>query len=174
MFLDIFCKKTKFSYPLNSADARSGETLKKQIPKERLYKIGYFFCDASPDSHQDQYQHAIDFIVKDGSLVYAARSGRVVDLVETNDSYGPGPEFADKLNYVTIDHGDCLSQYGHLQKGSPSAYGIQTGKQVMRGQVIGIVGKTGWVDFGECGDHLHFMVFVNDENSFHSVQVQFK
>src|SRR3989338_1959024 len=167
MFSKLFQRHKKFSYPLDISDAQTGELLKECVPKNRRYGVGPFYCDISPDSHNGPSQHAIDFIVKDGSIVYASRSGRVVDVVETHSTYGRGPTFADKLNYVTIDHGDCLSQYGHLQKGSPSMYGIHTGKQVMRGQVIGIVGKTGWVDYGEQGDHLLFMVFINDKKGFH-------
>lgn len=173
MFWKFFRREVKFSYPLDPGDAKTGEEFLGKVPKDQLYKIGSFFCDKSPNSHFGPYAHAIDFVVKDGSLVYAARSGRVTDVVEHNEIYGEGPAFADKLNYVTIDHGDCLSQYGHLKKDSPGTYGVHVGKHVMRGQVIGVVGKTGWVDYGEKGDHLHFMVFVNDREGFHSIPARF-
>ncbi len=174
MFDWLFSRKDLFSYPLSIADAASGELLKKYIPEERQYMTGPFYCDRSPDSHYGQFQHAIDFIVKDGSLVYAGKSGTVVDVVEHNTVYGETPEFADTLNYVTIQHDDCLSQYAHLEKNSPSAYGIYKGKHVMRGQVIGVVGKTGWVDAGTNGDHLHFMVFLETKDGFESIPAQFK
>ncbi len=173
MFAWLFPKKRAFSYPLNVHDARSGEQLKRYIPEERLYMIGPFHCDRSPNSHAGPFAHAIDFIVKDGSLVYAAKSGTVVDVVEHNTVYGEGPEFADTLNYVTIQHDDCLSQYAHLKKNSPSDYGIYKGKRVMRGQVIGVVGKTGWVDAGANGDHLHFMAFREHAEGFDSIPAQF-
>lgn len=163
-----------FTYPLDTRDAVTGQPLKTQVPSDRLYKIGPFFCDTSPDSHKGQFANAIDFIVADGVNVYSARSGVVVDIVEHNDKYGPGSEFAGYLNYVTLDHGDCYSQYAHLRKNSVSQFGLRVGKEVMRGQIIGIVGKTGWVDFGDSGDHLHFMVFTGSNNSVVSQPVTFK
>lgn len=170
----FFTRNTKFSYPLSADDAHTGEPLIHWVPKERLYKLGPFYCDRSPDSHSGNFTHAIDFIVKDGSLVHAARSGVVIDVVENNTEYGETPEYAGFLNYVTIKHDDCLSQYAHLGKNSPSSYGIYKGKHVMRGQVIGIVGKTGWVDSGENGDHLHFMVFKETPGGFESLPVTFQ
>ncbi|MES2225227.1 MAG: M23 family metallopeptidase [Patescibacteria group bacterium] len=116
----------------------------------------------------------MDFLVKDGTLVYAVKSGTVVEIVESNDVYGPGPDYAQYLNFVTIDHVNCYSQYAHLKKGSPTSYGLYVGKKVVTGQVIGIVGKSGWVDYGENGDHLHFMVFRNVSDGFISLPVEFK
>jgi murein DD-endopeptidase MepM/ murein hydrolase activator NlpD len=170
----FFKKAATFPYPLAVEDAPSGENLKKWVPEGRLYKLGPFYCDKSPHSHKGNFEHAIDFLVMDGSLVYASRSGTVVDVVEDNALYGEGPEYSSHLNYVTIRHDDCLTQYAHLQKKSPSSYGIYPGKQVVRGQTIGIVGKTGWVDFGEYGDHLHFMAFKETSGGFESMPVTFK
>ncbi len=166
--------KTKCSYPLDVRDASSGENLKVHVPPDQLYTVGPFYCDTSPGSHAGVFRHAIDFVVKDGSLVHAVKSGIVIDVVEHHTEYGKTADFADKLNYITIQHDNFLTQYAHLKKGSPSTYGIHKGKQVMRGQVIGIVGKTGWVDFGPDGDHLHFMAFIEKKGGFDSIPVQFE
>ena len=162
------------SYPLAPSDAPSGKELSEQVPPERLYKIGHFYCDKSPHSHNGPYRHAIDLIVKDGTPVYAVKSGTVVDVVESNEKYGPNPSFKEYLNYITIDHGRFYSQYAHLKKGSPSTYGIYKGKKVVLGQIIGTTGKSGWMDFGERGDHLHFMLFRDTNSGFESLPVQFE
>lgn len=167
-------RSARFTYPLDIKDAESGRALNEYIPKERRYRVGPFYCDTSPNTHTGAYAHAIDFAVRDGALVYATCSGTITDIVEHNSEYGEGAEYADKLNYVTIDHGDCYSQYAHLKKGSVSAHGLYVGKHVMRAQVIGVVGKTGWVDFGENGDHLHFMVFTGTGENMQSKPVTFK
>lgn len=173
--LNNFLKKdVQFSYPLNTSDAATGEILKEVVPEERLYRLGPFYCDTSPDTHHGRFLNAIDFIVRDGSYVHAARGGILIDVVEEHDVYGDDPSYADSLNYVTIDHEDGLfSQYAHLEKGSVQRQGVYVGKRVVRGQVIGVVGKTGWVNFEDMGDHLHFMVFRELRNSFESVPVTF-
>jgi murein DD-endopeptidase MepM/ murein hydrolase activator NlpD len=176
----LFNRSRHVGYPLSFADAKSGEEFADLVPEKHRYRIGPFYCDTSPDSHPGDYQHAIDFLVKDGSLVYSARSGIVTDVIESHDQYGSGPKYSPFLNYVTINHGGYYSQYAHLQKDSPSSYGIQIGKPVVRGQVIGTVGKSGWVDFGERDgeahfiDHLHFMLFRNTHDGFESIPVIFK
>ncbi|MEK7173936.1 MAG: hypothetical protein AAB710_02535 [Patescibacteria group bacterium] len=38
--------------------------------------------------------------------------------------------------------------------------GLQIGSRVVQGQVVAIVGKTGWTD----RDHLHFIVFRHDDD----------
>lgn len=174
MRLAFWRKQPKYAPPLSPADAHLGEVLAQFVPPGRLYRLGLFYCDKSPDSHTDRYSHAVDLLVPDGTLVYASRAGTVVDLVEDNTIYGKGPSFAKYLNYVTIDHHDGFySQYAHLAAASPASYGIHVGKQVVRGQALAKVGKCGWVDFGDNGDHLHFMVFRTDGDSFISVPVTF-
>lgn len=170
----FFDNKDKIEYPLSKRDAVSGEELMKFVPEERRYRIGPFYCDSTPHSHKGRYEHAIDFLVKDGALVYAVQSGTVIDVVESNEKYGEDPECAKYLNYVTIDHGGRYSQYAHLKKGSPTSYGIYKGKKVVRGQVIGVVGKSGWMDFGENSDHLHFMLFRDVGQSFESLPAHFE
>jgi murein DD-endopeptidase MepM/ murein hydrolase activator NlpD len=44
--------------------------------------------------------------------------------------------------------------YLHLKKNSMKKYKIKVGQKVKKGQVIGEVGKSGFI----CGVHLHFQV----------------
>ena len=58
-------------------------------------------------------------------------------------------------NYVTIKHNSVYTTtYMHLSK---FAKGIQPGKRVKQGDVIGYVGDTGY----SFGDHCHFEVYQN-------------
>ena len=174
-FRNFFSSSPTYSYPLDVQDAPRGEELIQYAPEEVLYRIGPFYCDKSPVSHTGKHIHAIDFLVPDGTLVKASRSGTVLDVVEHHEKYGPDRSFAEFLNYVTVDHGDgYFSQYAHLEKQSPSYYCIKVGKKFMRGQVISAFGKNGWVEYGEHGDHLHFMVFQEEGDSFMSVPVEFE
>lgn len=171
----LWSKRGLYALPLDPRDAPRGESLATHTKKDLIYKIGPFFCDKSPISHVAPYEHAIDFLVPDGTLVYAARGGTVIEVVEHNKQYGDGPAYAGYLNYITIDHGDgTFGQYAHLAKNSPTAHGIYVGKKVVRKQLLGEVGKNGWVEGGEYGDHLHFMVFRPQGNSFISIPVLFE
>jgi murein DD-endopeptidase MepM/ murein hydrolase activator NlpD len=56
------------------------------------------------------------------------------------------------LNLGLINGKNITVIYNHM-----SAYRVSTGQQVARGQVVGLVGTTGW----STGCHLHFTVMVN-------------
>lgn len=171
----IFSKaSTAFSYPLEEKVAPLGKQFANHFSSERCYRIGPFYCDTSPNTHTGLFAHAIDFLVPDGSKVLATAPGQVIEIIEHNTEYGEGPAFSDKLNYVTIEHENQLySQYAHLKAGSVSMQGLRVGSHVVRGQVIGLVGKTGWVEGGEYGDHLHFMIFKDSPDGASSVPITF-
>jgi len=60
-------------------------------------------------------------------------------------------------NYVVIDHGNgLLSYYGHMARAL-----VQTGQRVAQGQIIGIMGSTGF----STGPHCHFEICVNNGQS---------
>jgi murein DD-endopeptidase MepM/ murein hydrolase activator NlpD len=82
----------------------------------------------------------IDFAAKQGTPIYATADG-VVKLAQNNGGYG---------NCVFIDHlYGFESRYGHLQK-----ILIRSGQRVERGDIIGLVGKSGIAT----APHLHFEV----------------
>lgn len=90
------------------------------------------------------FKWAIDFLVPDGSLVLAAAYGRVVELKEDSTEWGDGPQFRDKLNYVTIQHqGGEFSQYCHLAKDSVRENAVMLGNEVYQMQPIGKTAKPG-------------------------------
>lgn len=177
--------KLIYQLPVSPKDERAilvGRELTQGIPESRLRMVGPFLTASCPETHIGPFLHAIDFLVPDGTTVFASRDGEVNDVVECHDEWGNGPEFRYKLNYVTLKHHDSktgmleFSQYCHLFKGSVSTHGLRLGSKVKVGQPIGSVGKTGWTD----RDHLHFIVFRlekdNPENpfGFRSLEIKFK
>jgi murein DD-endopeptidase MepM/ murein hydrolase activator NlpD len=85
----------------------------------------------------------IDIGVGEGTPIRAAGSGTVI-MASYNGGYG---------NYTCIDHGGGVSTcYGHQ-----SQINVSAGQSVSQGQVIGLVGNTGF----SFGPHLHFEVRVN-------------
>jgi murein DD-endopeptidase MepM/ murein hydrolase activator NlpD len=67
------------------------------------------------------------------------------------DSTGFDPKMG---NMVSVSHGHGIeTQYGHLSK-----ILVKRGQTVKRGDVLGLVGNTGF----STGPHLHYMVKVND------------
>lgn len=119
-------------------------------------------------SHKGEGKYALDFNLKEGTEVYAARQGIVV---ETEDSYSEGGDdrsLIDKANYVSILHDDgTFAQYSHLKK---SGVTVKKGQKVRAGERIGLSGETGFVT----GPHLHFTVLKTKKGGgFVSIPVKF-
>lgn len=174
-----------FNYPISLHDKAaiaSGDMLSFDTPEEELRRVGPFLTTLSPHTHKGPYLYAIDFLVQDGTAVLAGNGGVVIEIVENFSEWGNGPEFRDKLNYLTIKHVEPstgkiqFSQYCHLAKNSVSECGIKIGNEVVVGQPIARVGKSGWTD----RDHLHFIVFRGESVSkknpfgFRSLKVKFR
>ena len=101
-------------------------------------------------SHKNE--RALDFKVKKGTRVCAARSGVVVSLREDSDKGGLKKENLSDGNYVSIQHSDgSVAHYWHLQKDGAIA---NVGDTVKTGQCIALSGNTGYSSF----PHLHFEV----------------
>jgi murein DD-endopeptidase MepM/ murein hydrolase activator NlpD len=102
-------------------------------------------------SHQDRY--ALDFNMPEGTMIYAARGGVVVDYKDTYNRGGPDPSLTGEANYISIQHSDgTIGQYAHLQRGGVR---VALGQRIQPGDVIGLSGNTGY----STGPHLHFEVF---------------
>ena len=89
------------------------------------------------------FHPGVDFGAPTGTQIHAAGDGTVVYAGEES-GYG---------NYTCITHGGGIATcYGHQ-----SLILVKVGDHVSRGQVIGLVGSTGY----STGPHLHFEVRVN-------------
>ena len=97
----------------------------------------------------------LDFKMKMGSPITAARSGVVVALQESNTKGGASSKYFRQANSVTIRHSDgTLSSYGHLKF---NGVVVNVGDTVQQGQLIAYSGNTGYSAL----PHLHFSVFRN-------------
>ena len=90
--------------------------------------------------------HGVDYVAPAGTPVKSIGSGKVV---------ARGYEAGGGGNYIKIQHNSVYTtSYMHLRG---FAAGIQVGKQVQQGEVIGYVGSTGL----STGPHLDFRVYRN-------------
>lgn len=93
--------------------------------------------------HAESFHNGIDIANDVGAPVYAAGDGRV-SYAEWKSGYG---------RMIMIDHGHGFSsEYGHL-----SAFAVEEGDKVSKGEVIGRVGTSG----ASTGPHLHFIIMKN-------------
>ena len=113
--------------------------------KRRVIQAAY-----SNLSHKGEI--ALDFNVKIGTTICAARSGVVVASYGESNRGGHKAEYMNDGNHVIIEHSDgSQAMYWHLQfKGAL----VNVGDTVKAGQVIGRSGNTGYSAF----PHLHFEV----------------
>jgi len=95
------------------------------------------------------YRHfhtGVDLSAPSGTAVGAAADGVVVAVGHGATGYG---------NYVIIAHGGGVATlYGHLLRTT-----VNVGQKVVRGELIGLEGSTGY----STGPHLHFELRVNEQ-----------
>lgn len=89
--------------------------------------------------------HGIDYLVPEGTAVFATADGTVKALSEKNSTHGKA---------ITIDHGNGYqTSYSHLLD-----IRVKRGQSVKRGDIIALSGNTG-LSFAP---HLHYEVIYND------------
>lgn len=111
------------------------------MPIKGKYRITDDFAD---HKKRGSVAPGVDFAVKVGTPVYAARTGRVKVAVAGNGSGG---------TMVEISHakGTQRSAYKHLSK-----LAVKVGQRVNAGDLIGYSGNTG----NTTGPHLHFDIRI--------------
>ena len=124
------------------------------LPFEHRKKV--FLIQAYESSFSHKGERALDFKVKKGTKICAARDGVVTSVRKDSDKGGLKPENMSDGNYVIIRHNDgSAAWYWHLQK--DGVY-VKEGDSVKTGQLIGLSGNTGYSAF----PHLHFEVQGKD------------
>lgn len=132
--------------------------------KGKAYRIvqGYF----GPFSHKERA--ALDFKMKRGTKICAARNGVVVRVKEDGDRGGWNRKYRPYGNNIVIEHEDgSRAGYWHLQYNGAL---VNVGDTVQQGQVIGLSGKTGYAAM----PHLHFLVWRNKNNQWQQIATRFK
>jgi len=113
---------------------------------------GYF----SSFTHKERA--ALDFNMKRGTKITAARDGVVVRAKEDGTKGGFNKKYRSDGNNIVIQHADgTRAGYWHLQHNGAL---VNVGDTVKTGQVIALSGKTGYAAV----PHLHFLVWRFDGN----------
>ena len=146
----LFSCGVPFRYA-NSTQAKSDSSFVYALPypigKKHLLIQGY----NSWLSHKGRL--ALDFKMKKGSPVLAARNGVVTAVVESATRGGLKNKYLHNGNYVIVRHSDgTQAYYGHLQYNGAL---VNVGDTITQGQVIAKSGSTGYSAF----PHLHFIVW---------------
>jgi murein DD-endopeptidase MepM/ murein hydrolase activator NlpD len=111
--------------------------------------------------------YAVDIAVPDGTAVYAARAGTVINVRHDSFRGGTTGAMADQANLIEILHDDgTIAVYGHLHWDSIR---VRIGQHVVLGEYIANSGNTGF----SSGPHLHFAVWRNAGYVDVSVPVEF-
>ncbi|MBP3456283.1 MAG: M23 family metallopeptidase [Alistipes sp.] len=89
--------------------------------------------------------HGVDYLIAEGTAVFATADGEVESLSEKNSTHGKA---------VTINHGNGYkTSYSHLLD-----IRVQKGQHVKRGDIIALSGNTGL----SLAPHLHYEVIFHD------------
>jgi murein DD-endopeptidase MepM/ murein hydrolase activator NlpD len=154
---------------LGSPDARHNPARPYRAP----FAVGATFpvtqaypTHATHDTPESLY--AVDFGLPDGTPVYAAREGTVINVRHDSFSGAPLPQMLHQANVILILHDDgTIAMYAHLHWDSIR---VRIGQHVQRGEYIANSGNTGFTT----GPHLHFAVIRNSGIADVSIPVQFE
>ena len=120
--------------------------------KTHLLVQGYF------SHYTHKHRAALDFKMKRGTKICAARAGVVVRIKNDGKRGGSNTRYRPDGNYIVIQHEDSSrTGYWHLKHKNVF---VKVGDIVKEGQVIGLSGKSGYSYF----PHLHFIVWRLDKN----------
>jgi len=122
---------------------------------------GYF----SRMTHKERA--ALDFNMKIGTEIYAARGGIVVRVKEDGAKGGMKSKYRVDGNMIIIQHSDSTrAGYWHLKK--DGAF-VNLGDSVQKGQLIGLSGNTGYTSM----PHLHFLVWKRTGGQWQQIGTRF-
>ncbi len=130
----------------------------------KTYRViqGYF----SSFTHKERA--ALDFNLKKGDSIFAAREGVVARVKEDGKNGGLKKKYRPQGNNIIIQHADgSRAGYWHLQFNGAL---VQAGDTVKKGQPIAISGKTGYA----LSPHLHFLVWKFDKGNWQQIATRFQ
>jgi murein DD-endopeptidase MepM/ murein hydrolase activator NlpD len=133
----------------------------------RSYRViqGY----GSRFSHTGLEEFALDFDMRVGTPVHAARAGVVARVEESHDKGCWEDGCGRYANYIVVLHSDgTTGEYYHLMEDGAV---VDVGDSVSQGQLIGYSGNTGHTTM----PHLHFAVYrATDWGNTQSIPVRFQ
>jgi murein DD-endopeptidase MepM/ murein hydrolase activator NlpD len=142
---------TSYVYALPYQDSKSYRVIQ-----------GYF----SRFTHKERA--ALDFNMKRGTKITAAREGIVTRVKEDGTKGGLKSKYRSHGNNIVIQHYDgSRAGYWHLQHNGAL---VNIGDSVKKGQVIAFSGKTGYAMV----PHLHFLVWTNKDGKWNQVATRFQ
>jgi len=116
----------------------------------------YYMVQGYFSSFTHKERAALDFKMKRGSKICAAREGVVIRVKEDGNRGGLKRKYRAYGNYIIIQHADSSrAGYWHIQKDGAL---VNVGDTVKKGQAIALCGKTGYTFM----PHLHFLVWSSD------------
>lgn len=123
---------------------------------------GYF----GPFSHKERA--ALDFKMKKGTRILAARGGVVTRVKEDGKRGGWNRKYRSDGNNIIIQHSDgSRAGYWHLQYNGAL---VNVGDTVKKGQAIALSGKTGYAAM----PHLHFLVWKSGGRGWSQIATRFQ
>lgn len=134
------------------------------FPEGKKYRViqGYF----SHFTHKERA--ALDFNLRRGDTITAARSGVVVRVKEDGKKGGLNRKYRPDGNNIVIQHADgTRAGYWHLQHNGAL---VNVGDSVRTGQPIALAGKTGYAFI----PHLHFLVWKSDKGQWQQIATRFQ
>jgi murein DD-endopeptidase MepM/ murein hydrolase activator NlpD len=145
----------KTVYDLKAGRVQNDSSYVYSLPYAAGKKFLLIQAYNSKMSHRSEL--SLDFKMKKGSKICAARNGVVIERKADSDVGGLKDEYLSQGNHIIILHSDgSKAMYWHLQKDGVL---VSEGDTVMQGQHIGYSGNTGYTAF----PHLHFQ--VKDKNN---------
>ena len=150
---------------LKGGKAKGDSSYAYALPFEK--GSSYFLVQAYDSKLSHRGEFALDFKMKPGSKVAAARDGVVVAVKEDSKVGGTKKEYLSQGNYVIVQHSD--GSYAHYWHLSHEGALVAMGDSVKSGQVIGLSGNTGYSAF----PHLHFEVTSSAQTGSRQLPTRF-
>lgn len=151
---------------LQKGEIKDGTSYVYALPYEegKTFRViqGYF----SPFTHRERA--ALDFNMKTGTKIAAAREGIVTRVKEDGKRGGLNKKYRSEGNNIVIQHSDgSRAGYWHLQENGAL---VNVGDTVQKGQVIALSGRTGFSAMA----HLHFLVWTSKNGKWQQVATRFQ
>jgi murein DD-endopeptidase MepM/ murein hydrolase activator NlpD len=155
----------KYARDLQKGRIKDDSSFVYALPYEQ--GSSHFIVQGYYSAYSHKNRAALDFKMKKGTKVLAARSGVVIRLKEDGEKGGLNKKYRQDGNLVVIQHEDgTRAGYWHLQKDGVL---VNIGDTVQQGQVIALSGKTGYSAL----PHLHFLVWSNKNGQWQQVPTRF-